>query len=104
MNDLNLNALSGLIISLVSLVALLYVAYRQTFEVLRPKNWLTGLRWQIYALLIISIVGLIPAIVYQFCRVINVEANFLRNVATITGAFSRLGSAILLVKVFNYRK
>lgn len=104
MNDLNFNALTGLLISLVSLAALLYVAYKQTFEVLRPKNWLTGLRWQIYALLIISIVGLIPAITYQFCRVIHVQAEFLRSVATVTGALSRLGNAVLLVMVFNYRK
>jgi len=100
----NYNALSGLVIGIVSFVILCYVAYLQALETSRPSDGLTGLRWRIFAIIAISIVSLVPALMYQYFRTIGVESEGLRNVATITSRISSLATIVLLLDVFRYRK
>lgn len=100
----NYNALSGLVIGVLSLLALCYIALKQSVEISRPRDWLSGLRWQIFLVIVVSIIGLAPSLMYQYFRTIGIEADVLRNIATITGNVSRLANVILLLLIFSYKK
>lgn len=105
MNDLNWYALVSLIIRVLSIgIILFYVIPKQFFEVLRPKNWLTGLRWLILLLFIFSVISAIPSLAYQFLRTIGDDSPLLRNIASISGNLSNLGTSVLLVLIYNYKK
>lgn len=103
-DSFNQSAAISLVIASLSLAALLYLAPKQMAEVLRPKNWLTGLRWRIFWILIFSIIGLIPSVVYLSIRTFGGDNEVLRSVASVAGNFSRLANVVLLIMVFNYRK
>ncbi len=104
MGDLNLNALIGLLIRALSTgVILVYIIPRQFKEVLRPHDWLSGLRWRLLALFGISAFSAIPTLTYQFIRTIGGESQTLRNIAVITGNLSVLATTWLLVEVYRYR-
>ena len=104
--EFNVWAFISLLIKLGGLsVIVFYVIPKQFAEVLRPYNWLTGLRWQILGLFIFSVVSAIPSMTYQMLRSFgNIEADFLRNIASITGNISDLGITILLVLIYNYKQ
>lgn len=105
MNNLNWYALASLVIRAVSVgIILFYVIPKQFFEVLRPKNWLTGLRWYILLLFIFSIVSAVPSLVYQAIRTTGSDSSILRNVASILGNLSSLSTSILLVLIYNYKR
>ena len=105
MGDLNVTALIGLIIRAFSTaVVLFYVIPKQFKEVLRPKDWLTGLRWRLLALFGISAFSAIPTLTYQAIRSMGGDSDTLRGVATITGSLSVLATTWLLVEVYRYRK
>lgn len=104
MTDLNPSVIFSFIIALAALFVMAYLIPKQMTEVLRPKDWLTGLRWQILLTLIASIIGLIPSVVYLALRSMGIESEDLRSVATIAGNLSRLANVILLVMIFNYKK
>lgn len=103
-----INNYSSLLAFLISVVCfavyLLFLTPRQFKEVLRPRDWLTKLRWIILAILVVSLLTAIPSLVYQYYRTIGIEYTVLRNVATVTSNISKLGLTILLVLVFTYRK
>lgn len=104
-DNVNLYALVSLVIRVLAIaVILFYVIPKQFMEVTRPKNWLTGLRWQILILFIFSITAAIPSVYYQYIRTIGGDSVILRNVASIAGNLSNLGTSILLVLIYNYRK
>lgn len=100
----NFNAFSGLVIGAIAFLIYVHITYKQFTEVLRPKDWLTRLRWLIFGILLVAIFGFIPSLTYQFLRTIGVESDSLRNIATIAGNISRLGGAILLELVYNYKR
>lgn len=104
MNDFNLNLTITFSIALLALLVLAYLVPKQMLEVMRPKDWLTGLRWQILGVLVVSIVGLVPSVVYLALRNMGTESEALRTVAGISGNVSRLANAILLVMIFSYRR
>lgn len=105
MNDLNWYALVSLVIRSISIsIILFYVIPKQFFEVLRPKNWLTGLRWYILMLFVFSIIAAIPSLVYQGYRTFGLDAPALRNIASILGNLSNLSTSVLLVLIYNYKK
>lgn len=104
MDNYNLYALISLIIRIFSLsIILFYIIPKQFAEVIRPKSWLTGLRWQILILFVFSIIAAIPSLTYQIIRTMGQEADMLRNIASITGNLSNLGTSILLVLIYNYK-
>lgn len=101
----NWYALTAFLISFLSLlVYAFFLMPKQINEVLRPKDWLTRLRWIILTILAVSILTSIPGVVYQYSRVLGDESDFLRNFVTISSNISRLASTVLLVLVFTYRK
>lgn len=105
MNDLNWYALASLVIRTISIgIILFYVIPKQFFEVLRPKNWLTSLRWYILLLFIFSILAAIPSLVYQAIRTGGADSSILRNIASILGNLSSLSTSMLLVLIYNYKK
>lgn len=104
-DSFNLYALISLLIRILALgIILFYVIPKQFMEVTRPKNWLTGLRWQILLLFIFSIMAAIPSLTYQYIRTFGGDSQVLRNVASITSNLSSLGTSILLVLIYNYRR
>lgn len=104
LNDINSNALTGLIIGIVTILVYLHVCYKQMYEVLSPKDWLTRLRWLILLSLLTAVLGFAPALIYQFCRAFGIDAEGLRNFANITGNISRLAGAVFIELVFNYKR
>lgn len=86
------------------LVYAFFLTPKQIFEVTRPKNWLTRLRWIILSILVISVLTSIPSVVYQYYRTFGHDSEFLRNLATITSQISKTCTTILLVLVFTYKK
>lgn len=102
---MNYAALTAFIIGgFCTSVYVFFLMPKQFNEVLRPKNYLTRLRWIILAILLISIGTSIPGLLYQYGRIGGQDFQVLRNVATITSNVSRLATTILLVLVYTYRK
>lgn len=85
-------------------VYIFFLMSKQVAEVVRPRDWLSRLRWIILAILVISIIASVPGIVYQVYRMLGEDSVLLRNVATITSQISKVATTILLVMVFTYRK
>lgn len=96
-------ALVSLLVGAFSLSILLYVAYRQIKESIRPRDLLTGLRFLILSVLLLSIFSATPSMAYRYIRATGRENQTLRNVATVTNTISQLGTATLLLMIFNYR-
>lgn len=103
-NDINYAAGFSFLTAFTALFVLAYLAPKQMAEVVRPRNWLTTLRWQILMILIVSIIGLIPSVVYLGLRTWGIENELLRNVSTVTGNISRVANVILLLMVFKYKR
>lgn len=104
MGNINFIVMAGLIPALLCLGCLIYVTWRQAFEVLLPRDWLSKLRVLIFSMLIVSIIGILPVIVYSITRVVGMDSEVLRNIAGVTGNLSRLATAVLLVLIYNYKK
>lgn len=102
-DSVNLNALTGLVIGIITIVVYIHVCFKQLYEVTKPPDWLTRLRWLILLSLMTAVVGFAPSLMYQFLRVFHQESEGLRNVANITGNISRLAGAVFIELVFNYR-
>lgn len=104
MDDFNLSALISLLIRLFAVgIVIVYIVPKQFGEVLRPKDWLTNLRWQILLLFVFSALAAIPALSYQGIRVYGLDSELLRTVASILGNLSNLATSILLVLIYNYK-
>jgi len=104
-DHLNVSSLIALIIRFAGFVVVgFYLFPKQLREVLRPVDWLTRLRWQILALLSVSVISGIPSIWYQIIRLTGGEAEILRNISTVTSNISQLLIIILLVLIFNYKR
>lgn len=105
MEGINYYALISWTIRIISVsVLLFYIIPKQFKEVLRPKSWLTGLRWQLLLLFSFSVLAAIPALTYQGIRTFGGESPVLRNVAGISGNLSTLATTILLILVYNYKQ
>lgn len=105
MNDLNIFSLIGLIIKAVAISMIAFYIVPKAFkQVLRPRDWLTGLRWQLLGMFSFSILASVPSIVYQIMRTNGMETEVLRNVASVSGNLSFLGISILLVMIYNYKE
>lgn len=104
MNQFNTDVALSFTIAFTALFVMVYLVPKQMKEVLSPKDWLTGLRWQILLTLVFSIIGLVPSVVYLGFRSFGIESEDLRSVASIAGNLSRLANVILLVMIFNYKK
>ncbi len=101
----NYPSLIAFVTGIVSLsIYMFFLAPKQFNEVLRPKDGITNLRKIILTLLIVTILTSIPPTVYQFYRMTGHEYTFLRNLSTILSQASKLGTTILLVMVYTYRR
>lgn len=86
------------------LTFLFFLVPRQTREVLRPLDGLTGLRYQILGILLLITLTLVPPIVYQFFISLGHEYEVLRNVSSIVGGVNLVGLTVLFVMVYIYRR
>lgn len=103
-SDTSFPILFNLTFGLIMLVGYAYLAVKQFIQVLRPRDFLTRLRVQIFSVLMISIITFIPSLVYQFVRLSGDESEFLRAVVNILSRVSSLCVLIILIAVFNYRQ
>lgn len=104
MSDFNVAALISLFIGVISLSVIgFYIIPKQFQEVLRPRDWLTQLRYIILLLFIFSVVAAIPALAYQFLRVFGHQNSALQNTASIFRNLSALANSVLLVLLYNYK-
>lgn len=97
-------AIISLLIRTLSIgIILFYVIPKQFMEVLRPKDWLTRLRWQILLLFLFTVFASIPALTYQAGRVNGETNESFRNIVSISSNLSILSTSILLVLIYNYK-
>lgn len=99
---INAPAIALLIKLTVLGIAAFYLFPRQLAQALRPKDWLTRLRWRILAALGVSIISILPSVAYQYIRAVGGEAAILQDVVSITTNISLLAFMILIVSIFNY--
>lgn len=100
-----MSILIAIIIKFLTLgVILFYLIPKQVAEVLRPKDWLTGLRWQILVLLVANVATSIPASAYTILRYYGTDSPILREISLVTNNISGLVIIVLLVLIFNYRR
>lgn len=85
-------------------IILFYIIPKAFRETLRPKDWLTGLRWQMFSLFSLSVISSIPGVVYQFLLSSGDNSPVLRNVATLTGSLSFFIISVILVMIYNYER
>ena len=107
LGDADVSTVIALIIKLLVFVTIaFYIIPKQLREVLRPRDGLTGLRWQILILLSVSVFTSIPSAMYQVVRFLGTDegTEILRGIATITNNVSSLIVVVLLVLIFNYKK
>lgn len=104
-NDLNIYSLIGLIIRFIAIsIIVFYIVPKQFKEALRPKDWLTGLRWQMLAMFGLAVIASVPAVVYQILTTMGIVAPVLRNVASICGNLSFLAISIDAVLIYNFKR
>lgn len=104
MENVNISLVFSFVTGILSLFILITVIRKQFYEILLPKDWLTGLRWIILGSLLVSLIGIVPVLVYQLFRLFSIDNEFLRNVAGVTGSLSRLSGAVLLFLIYEYKK
>lgn len=105
MLDGNFFALTSLILGVIAVGTLtFYLIPKQFAEVLRPRDWLTSLRWQLLILLSIIVLLALPSLVYQGFRYFGLEYEALRNIASVTNRLSFLALVIALISIFNYKR
>ena len=98
-------AIISLIIRVISIaIVLFYIIPKQFMEVLRPRDWLTRLRWQILLLFLFAVFSSIPSLSYQAARINGEPNESFRSAVSITSNLSILSTSILLVLIYNYKK
>ena len=106
--DWNTNAIIGLIIRLISLgIVLFFVIPRHMRDMDDTKldhDGLDRLRWIILLLLSLSIVASIPGVAYQVVRSLGYSSIILQNISTISTNASILGTSILLILIYTYKR
>jgi len=103
--EINVYSLIGLVIRSIAIaIILFYIIPKQFKEVLRPRDWLTGLRWQMLLMFSFAILASVPSVVYQILRTIGVDAPVLRDISSVTGNLSFLAISLLLVMIYNYKR
>lgn len=93
----------ALFMKLCALSLFLYVYPQQLSVALSERDFLSGLRWRILALLTTAIISLVPSIWLQVMVLIGLDPGSLRDVSTITTNLSILAFAILLVSIIKYK-
>ena len=73
-------------------------------EALRPTDWLTKLRWRIFLVVFITVITLIPSLVYQILRLYGFDSPEIRNIVTITSKINALATFLLLIGIFFYKR
>lgn len=105
MFDGNISTLASMLLGACSVAVLVfYLLPKQFAEVLRPKDWLTALRWQILVLLGFITLMALPSLVYLTLRYMGLEYETMRSIASITNRLSFAGAVLVLVLVFNYKR
>lgn len=103
--DFNLLATIGFVIRLLAIGIILFLVLpRAIIELLRPHDWLTGLRWRLLGVFVFTILASVPSVIYQILLVYGIQSDILRAVITITGNLSFLGFAVLVLMIYNYRR
>jgi hypothetical protein len=100
------SSLVGTVIGLLCLgVYIFFLTPLQFKEVLRTdRMWLSRLRWIILSILVISIITAVPGLIYQIGRTFGHDYTVLRNIATILGSISKLGTTILMMLLYTYKQ
>lgn len=103
--NINIYAVISLILKILGLLILIaYPIPKQFSEVLRPRSWLTPLRWKILLILIFSVVTEIPAVVTIILRIYGHFNIDLQNIASILGSLSGLAMSVLYVLLYSYKQ
>lgn len=101
----NYNALSGLVIGVLTFTVICYAVVLQSLELSRPKDPVSKLRKQIFFVLLIALITSAPSLMYLYFRTIGVpdpELVLLRNVSTIAARIGGLANAVIIVMMFRF--
>lgn len=94
----------GLVVAILSIAPLPVLAFFQLREALQPWDYLSRLRWYLFILLTFVTLTAVPSIVYLFMRYFNYDNETVRALVTILGNIRALGSSLLLVLIFTYKR
>lgn len=97
--------LFSLVSGMLTIIGGLHLMWRH-FEETR-RFWMDALRkLRIYilVLLFIFVGSTVPVVMYSVCRLLNIDAEGLRNIATVTGRLSGIAGIIVLELIFRYKK
>lgn len=85
-------------------VYVFFLTPKQLKEAVRPSDWLTGLRYLILGILVLTVVTFIPSIIYLLFLALGQELGTLRQVSSVVGGINLVGTTTLMVLIFTYRK
>lgn len=94
----------NLIFGIVMFIGYLYLSYLMIKEAVRPYDYLTPLRWRIFATLFIAVLTLIPSLTYQFLRLFGIDSPEIRNIVTVTSRVNGVVTLYLLFSIFTYKR
>lgn len=81
-----------------------YLSVRQFREAIRPRSWLTGLRYLILGTLILTTATFIPSIFNLYFTSIGERYEVLRTASVLIGSVNLVGSTVFLILIYTYRR
>jgi hypothetical protein len=105
MEIVNGSAFWALILVVVCLMIFAYITKEQIIEITNSvKDWVTPYRWLVLVFEVVTIVTLVPVVMYLYYRTIGVEDASLQNLAAVSGQLSRLTISITFLLFYVTRK
>lgn len=96
--------LLSLFVSTIIIIGYTHLAFKMGFEVFRPKDWLTPLRWMIFLSVMGIILTIIPGVVYRILQLYGYDSEATLNTIRIVTSINSLVTLTLIYSVFSYKK
>lgn len=101
---MNLAIILNIAFGLVLLAGYSYMSVIMVKEAMRPKDWLTPLRYRILAAMALTVLTIIPSLLFQVLRLYGYESEELRTLVTVTSRVGGITNVFLLYSIFNYKR
>lgn len=101
---MNLPVLFSIFFGLVLFIGYSYISILMVKESTRPRDWLTPLRYRILAAMVLTVLTIVPSLIFQILRYYGIESGELRNIVTITSRVGGLLNLFLLYSIFTYKR
>lgn len=97
--------LTGSVMIIIALgMIVFYLIPIQARELLKNKDWLTGLRWRLILASVSITIAASPVITNRLLRWLGVNSTLLANISVLSIGIAFLAFALALVSVYHYKK